>query len=620
MAIEQGIIFDIEADGLLEDATRIHCMSYTRDGLSIHTVDSYDYMRRILRREPVLIGHNIVRYDIPLLEKILGIKIKSRLIDTLPMSWVMNTDRANHKLESFGEEFGIPKPVVDDWENLNARVYKHRCEQDVRINHKLYKNLNDRYMMVYKCQNNLNRFYQYLTFKMECAYAAEESRWKLDKELALSCIDKLKTEQEEKVVELKTVMPMRTLFRKKSRPKVMHKKDGSLSKQGEEWNALLFEHDLPSTYSREINVVKGVEEANPKSSEQVKEWLFSLGWEPCTFKYIKESPTETRLIPQVRKNGELTKSVKLLIEKNPVVGVLDGLTVIQHRLGIFEGLIECEKDGYVQASVNGLTNTLRFKHNKPLVNLPSIDKPWGKEIRGCLIAPEGYKLCGADMTSLEDTTKRHYMEPYDPEYVAEMSREGFDPHLDLAKHAGAITQEDIDKHNAGDISLKDLRKNYKVVNYSATYGVGAAKLSRETGMTEIEARKLLNAYWARNWSVAKFSTDNLKRIRKIAGQMWIKNPVSNFWHTLRYEKDVFSTLNQSTGAYCFDKWLAIYRKSRPNICGQFHDESINLVKEGEEERHKFILVSAINKLNEELKLNVELGIDVQFGNKYSEIH
>jgi hypothetical protein len=44
------------------------------------------------------------------------------------------------------------------------------------------------------------------------------------------------------------------------------------------------------------------------------------------------------------------------------------------------------------------------------------------------------------------------------------------------------------------------------------------------------------------------------------------------------------------------------------------------VKEGEEERHKFILVSAINKLNEELKLNVELGIDVQFGNKYSEIH
>ena len=28
--------------------------------------------------------------------------------------------------------------------------------------------------------------------------------------------------------------------------------------------------------------------------------------------------------------------------------------------------------------------------------------------------------------------------PYDPKYVEEMSRDGFDPHLDLAKHAGKI--------------------------------------------------------------------------------------------------------------------------------------------------------------------------------------
>jgi len=60
--------------------------------------------------------------------------------------------------------------------------------------------------------------------------------------------------------------------------------------------------------------------------------------------------------------------------------------------------------------------------------------------------------------------------------------------------------------------------------------------------------------------------------------------------------------------------------ARPNIVGQFHDESINLVKKGDEQQHKLKLVSAINKLNKELKLNVDLGIDVQFGNKYSEIH
>jgi len=470
-------------------------------------------------------------------------------------------------------------------------------------------------MMVYKDKDNLDRFLQYLTFKMKCAYAAEESGWKLDINLAKDCVAKLKAEQEQKITELKTVMPMRTLFRKKSKPKVMYKKDGSLSKQGAEWNALLLEHMHPSDYIGEIEIVKGVEEPNPKSSDQVKAWLFDLGWKPCTFKFV-----EDRKIPQVRKNGELTSSVKLLINNNPTVGVLDGLTVIQHRLGIFEGMLDCEVNGYVKAEIDGLTNTLRFKHRKPLVNLPGIDKPWGKEIRGCLVAPEGYVLCGADMTSLEDTTKRHYMKPYDPKYVEEMSQDGFDPHLDLAKHAGAVTQDDINKHNAGQISLKTLRKNYKVVNYSATYGVGAAKLSRETGMTEAEAKKLLNAYWQRNWAVAQFSADNLKKVKLINGQMWVQNPVSKFWHTLRYEKDVFSTLNQSTGAYCFDKWVAYYRVARPNIVGQFHDESINLVKKGDEERHQRRLVNAINKLNEELNLNVDLGIDVQFGNKYSEIH
>jgi hypothetical protein len=102
--------------------------------------------------------------------------------------------------------------------------------------------------------------------------------------------------------------------------------------------------------------------------------------------------------------------------------------------------------------------------------------------------------------------------------------------------------------------------------------------------------------------------------------MWVQNPVSKFWHSLRYEKDTFSTINQSTGAYCFDKWVAYYRIKRPNILGQFHDESINLVKKGDEDVHSAALNWAIKKLNEDLKLNVDLGIDIQYGQKYSDVH
>jgi len=611
------IVFDIETDGL--NPSKIHCLSYTGDGKEYKTLTDYDDMKQLLLNEKGLIGHNIMRYDIPVLERILDIKIRSRLYDTLPMSWVMNYDRGKHGLDGFGEDFGIPKPVVTDWSEQPVEVYIHRCEEDVKINWKLWQNLLKRFMFVYKDKKNLDKFFGYLSFKMNCAYAAEHVGWKLDVDLAESSIDKLKEQQDHKVKELREVMPMRKVMSVKTKPKVCVKKDGSVSAHGQRWYNLLSQHGLPQSYEGDVTVVRGVEDSNPNSPDQVKEWLFGLGWEPCTYKFDKNKETgEEKKIPQIRKNGELTRSVQILIEDNPAVGVLDGLTVIQHRLGILHGFIQCHVDGYVKAGVKGLTNTLRFKHVKPLVNLPGVDKPWGKEIRGCLTAPEGYTLCGADMTSLEDTTKRHYMKPYDPDYVEEMSKEGFDPHLDLAKHAGAVTQDQIDKHNSGESSLKSLRKNYKVVNYSATYGVGAAKLSRETGMSVSEASALLDAYWERNWAVKQFAED--QKIRKIDGEMWVQNPVSKFWHNLRYEKDAFSTINQSTGAYCFDKWVAIYRTKRGNIIGQFHDESINLVKKGDESEHTNTLLWAIEKLNEQLKLNVDLGIDVQYGQRYSEIH
>ena len=611
------IIFDIETNGLNPD--KIHCLSYTRNGKCFETLYQYEDMRELLLSGEPLLGHNIIRYDIPVLEKILNIKIKSRLYDTLPMSWVMNPTRSKHGLDSFFPDFGIEKVKIDDWENLSIEDYQNRCVEDVKITKALWNNLLPRFIKVYKCKKMLDKFFRYLEFKMDCAKEAERQGWKLNVELAKSLSEEWTKLQEQKVAELIDVMPMKTNYRTQTRPKVYQKKDGTLSALGKKWLELLDEHGLPSDYIGEVTVVKGVEDPNPNSTDQVKDWLRSLGWKPCTYKYNKNKETgEEKKVEQIRKNGELTESVKLLIKDNPAVDVLDGLTVLQHRLGIINGFLECEEDGYLKAEIDGLTNTLRFKHKKPLVNLPSVEKQYGKEIRSCLIATPGHLLCGADMTSLEDTTKRHYMMPYDPQYVKEMSVEGFDPHLDLAKHAKFVTQKQIDQHNRGEISLKDIRKNFKVVNYSATYGVGAEKLSRETGMSIPKAKRLLEAYWDRNWSVKKFSED--QPIRTIGDDMWIQNPVSKFWHSLRYEKDAFSTINQSTGSYCFDRWVAIYRNVRSNIIGQFHDESINLIKEGEEKEHTEVLKSAVQRLNEQLKLNVSLGIDVQYGNNYAEVH
>jgi DNA polymerase III epsilon subunit-like protein len=619
-------VFDIETDGLLDQMTKIHVLSYSDDNKTVIHTHDYDEMREFFLTRKTLVGHNIVRFDIPAVEKLLGIKVEARLIDTLALSWYIHHDRLKHGLEGYGEEYGVPKPVIKDWNTLTPEEYAHRCNEDVKINNRLYLLLNMKLNKLYTNENDKDRLIDYLTFKLECAREQEGLQWKLNVPKAEVAYEEITRLKEEKVEQLAEAMPKRMLTRMVTQPKVMHKKDGELSSHGEKWVALCKEYKQSLT-SIGFKINTGEERGNPNSNDQVKDWLYSLGWKPRTFKFVRDKKTgDERQIEQVRKGSDLCGSVSDLAAVDPAVDLLDGLTVLTHRAGILKSFLDgilksfldCNKDGYLQAGVAGLTNTFRFKHYRPLVNLPSVDKPYGDVIRGCLTCPDGYVLAGADMTSLEDTTKRHYMKPLDPDYVEEMSREGFDPHLDLALHAGVINQDDIDKHNSGERSLKALRKNYKVVNYSATYGVGAPKLARETGMSKGEAKTLLDAFWSRNWAIEKVAST--VRVREVMDGMWLLNPVSGFWHSLRSDKDRFSTLNQSTGVFCFDTWVAICRKNGIKAVGQFHDEIIALVKKGDEGKVENLMHEAAIMLNDKVKLNVPLGTDVQFGNTYADIH
>jgi hypothetical protein len=495
---------------------------------------------------------------------------------------------------------------------------------------------------------DLLRFLKYLEFKLSCAAYQFENPVRLNMDLAVSCRDELLKQQEEKVLQLQEVMPKMPLkVSKANPPKITHKKDGTPSKKFLEWQQLLRERKLPATHKDTIETVLEWQDGNPNSTDQVKSWLYSLGWKPCTFKFMKNKETgEERQIEQVRKDGELTDSVLRLKETTPEVEILEGLTIIQHRLGVFQSFIDsaievypcsgCGKDlsnvatpecncggmsqdvkYYLRAEIGGLTNTLRFKHKKPLCNIPGTDKPWGEEIRSCLIAEDGEKFVGCDMVSLEDTTKRHYMKPLDPDYVEEMSQPGYDPHLSLALFAGDITQEQYDTYgDTKDPHITTIRKAYKVTNYSAVYGVGTPKLAREMGVSRKRAAELLEAYWKKNWAVRKIAEEQFTK--EVGGYVWLKNPVSGFWHELRYDKDRFSTLNQSTGVYIFDSWLARARLYGYMGQGQFHDETLASVPNESQTREQ--LKHAIEKLNTDLKLNVAFAIDVKSGANYKDVH
>lgn len=90
--------------------------------------------------------------------------------------------------------------------------------------------------------------------------------------------------------------------------------------------------------------------------------------------------------------------------------------------------------------------------------------------------------------------------------------------------------------------IKHIRGIAKVVNFSAVYGCGPAKMAQSTSLSLGEATEVHKTYWNRNKSVKFIARDAVTKT--IDGQMWQFNPVSGFWYTLRFEKDKFSTLNQ----------------------------------------------------------------------------
>ena len=623
-------VFDIETDGL--NPTLIHCLSfsskYEPKGIpTINTTHDYEEMRKFLLNAKVLVGHNIQRYDIPALGKLLGIEIKAKLVDTLAISWYVYHGRTLHGLEAWGEDLGVPKPPITDWVGLTPEEYANRCESDVKINYKLLRKAWKDLLKLYGDEEGVWRLIDYLEFKMDCAREQERSRWRLDVPRCEAGIEDLSVILEQKTEELSKVMPQVKTYTKRVRPKSLFKMNGDKSAAGERWFSLLEREGLPESHTDPIKEHTGWKDPNPGSTPQIKDWLFSLGWEPETMKSeFSEKLGGFKEIPQIRVKVDdeviLCPSVQKLFIKEPKLEVLQGMTVVAHRISVLKGFMaDVDDNGYIAAQIQGLTNTMRFKH-KVVLNLPGVDKPYGELIRGCLIAPEGYELCGSDQCGLEDRTKQHYMMDHDPEYVKDMLEPGFDPHLDIGITAGMLTKEDADRYKAKDPEAKakfsGIRHDAKQVNYSCTYGITPGGLARNNGWSKNKSEGMHAIYWRRNWSIQAIA-DSCE-VKRCLGGMWLYNPVSHLWYSLRNMKDRFSTLNQGTGTYCFDMWVKKVRSKRSQCTGQVHDEIILTIKKGNRDKCIKLLKESIQEVNIELGMKRDLDVDIQFGDTYADIH
>lgn len=172
--------------------------------------------------------------------------------------------------------------------------------------------------------------------------------------------------------------------------------------------------------------------------------------------------------------------------------------------------------------------------------------------------------------------------------------------------------------------LDEVRSQGKSTNYAAQYGSGVKTIARTAKVSEKVAKKLHTGYHKLNWSIAKIAT--MTTVKKTSFGDWQLNPISKMWYSLRSEKDKFSTLVQGTGAYVLDLWLyhtqqlAKKRGLNFKLLGQFHDELILECDENEQQLYHNLVADAIEKVNQQLKLNRELGCDINFGKCYADIH
>lgn len=649
----QYTVFDIESDGLYDNVTKIHCLCYESylDGelITKGKLVNYDEIRNFINTQEVLVGHNIIRYDLPVIEKILGVKFQGRSIDSLVLSWYLYPNRMRHGLEFWGDTLGVEKPQITDWENLRIEDYLHRCESDVVINSLLFGKQIKYLLELYDNNHEkINNLINYLCFKLDCAREQDEVKCKLDRELINKSLEELYALKTEKIDALVEAMPKVFKYRDVNKPAKLFKKDGSYSSAYYKWFNLLDEHNLDLNSEEGANiytlrVLVSEEPGNPSSSAQIKDWLYTLGWVPRTFEYRKNSAGDVNAIAQIYFEDEVCPSIKELYNIEPALENLDMLSLINHRIGIFESFNKAmNSEDYVRAEIGGLTNTLRFKHVKPIVNLPKVFKFYGDKIRGSIISPgEEYTLCGSDMSSLEDTTKQHYMYNFDPEYVIQMRTPGFDPHLDIGVLAGMMTSEESDffkdynakkkqnkdyvfsaEENARYYSINEKRGKSKTVNFAAVYGAGPPKIAQSTGMELNQAQKLHKTYWDRNKSVKQIANSCRTKVtyQDEEIQMWLYNPISGFWYSLRYEKDKFSTLNQGTGVYCFDLFVKEVRRRGIKLMLQYHDEIAFPLLKRDIDITQAKLNASIQSVNSLVKLNVPLGISMDFNNNYADIH
>ena len=455
---------DLEANGFLENATRVHCGVFKEMNGEVvkfrpHQVEE---MLKYLDTVDVLIMHNGIGYDWPLLKKLYDYDYKGKKVDTLIMSRLLNPKRqvpfmcpnkkaGPHSIEAWGWRVGRGKPEHNDWEVFSEQML-HRCYEDVEILALVYSELmkeagqhnwRDAFLLSFELFEKLHKqeTYGWLVDRPHMDRCLHQlSRW-------IGMIDRVVTPHLPRILEIDET--------KEAGEYKWVKKP--FLKSGE-YNQHVLKWMEGTSYRPEDRVVAGpfsrvtFRLVNLDSGDETKQFLLDQGWEPLEWNENDEgertSPKLSKLDPFEGLDSKIGKLVAKRVQCRQRRSIIQGLTLL------------IRPDGRISSVVNTLAATGRATHRN-IVNIPKAGSFYGKSMRRIFTSRDGYTLVGTDSDScqLRMLGGRMGSKEYINAIMTGDKSKGTDLHS-LTKKIGGLESRDIAKNvmycllfGGGDVKL-----------------------------------------------------------------------------------------------------------------------------------------------------------------------
>ena len=612
----KATIFDIETSSIknfrtLEGLEKIHCLVIREDD-NVYTYTDKDIRKGLehLRLADVIVGHNIVGFDIPAIQKLYPSWEPTGLVrDTVILSRFIFSDQKNNDFKKVGKE-DFPKNLIG---SHSLKAWGHRlgeykgdynggfdeysdemldyCIQDTKVTQSLWKAINST-----KPSSDAS----ILEHDFACVIKDQiDYGFAFNVEKAVELYGEWVEERSKLEESLTKTFPPTTEEMKTPAywyVKTYNPKDGNHELQYNTKTEAKKAGFSESEIHRGPNKIKTIP-FNPGSRQQIAKCLIEkYGWKPKVF-----TPSGQPQIDESILKAMPYAEAKILV---------DYLTVSKRIAQLAEGKeawLKLEVNGRLHGSVNtNGTVTGRCTHSRPNISqVPAVTAKYGEECRSLFCVPQGKKLVGVDASGLELRCLAHYLATYDN-----------------GMYIDIILNGDIHTANQEAAGLKT-RKQAKEFIYALIYGAAAPRLGAIVGGGAREGQVLIKRFLKKMpaLGILKDSIENALDVRDyLIGLDGRLLPI-------RSRHSALNTLLQSAGAILmkqatndsYKKINAIEGLNARQVA-HIHDELQYEVVENRAEFVGKLIVDSIRNAGRPFGFRCPLDGEYKVGNNWAETH